>query len=150
MIITLYFDGLCEPKNPSGVATYGVVVYCDDEKLIEKYGLACKPWSWEASSNFAEYKGLVEGLKILQKKGLIKGVVIKGDSQLVIKQMKGEYKVKAKRLFTLYNDAKRIASYFKDLNFQWIPRELNKEADLLSRKAYYDYLSLGKKYRNDS
>ncbi|BFI74810.1 ribonuclease HI [Sulfurisphaera ohwakuensis] len=128
-----YFDGLCEPKNPGGIATFGFVIYLDNRK-IEGYGLAEKPFSINSTNNVAEYSGLICLMETMLKLG-ISSPIIKGDSQLVIKQMNGEYKVKAKRIIPLYEKAIQLK---KKLNATliWVPREENEEADRLSRVAY--------------
>ncbi|BAK54376.1 ribonuclease HI [Sulfurisphaera tokodaii] len=128
-----YFDGLCEPKNPGGIATFGFVIYLDNRK-IEGYGLAEKPFSINSTNNVAEYSGLICLMETMLRLG-ISSPIIKGDSQLVIKQMNGEYKVKAKRIIPLYEKAIELK---KKLNATliWVPREENKEADRLSRVAY--------------
>ncbi|MBB5254763.1 ribonuclease HI [Sulfurisphaera ohwakuensis] len=128
-----YFDGLCEPKNPGGIATFGFVIYLDNRK-IEGYGLAEKPFSINSTNNVAEYSGLICLMETMLKLG-ISSPIIKGDSQLVIKQMNGEYKIKAKRIIPLYEKAIQLK---KKLNATliWVPREENEEADRLSRVAY--------------
>lgn len=128
-----YFDGLCEPRNPGGIATFGFVIYLDNRK-IEGYGLAEKPFSINSTNNVAEYSGLICLMETMLRLG-ISSPIIKGDSQLVIKQMNGEYKVKAKRIIPLYEKAIELK---KKLNATliWVPREENKEADRLSRVAY--------------
>ncbi|QIW23619.1 ribonuclease HI family protein [Sulfolobus sp. S-194] len=132
-MIVGYFDGLCEPKNPGGIATFGFVIYLDNRK-IEGYGLAEKPFSINSTNNVAEYSGLICLMETMLKLG-ISSPIIKGDSQLVIKQMNGEYRVKAKRIIPLYEKAIELK---KKLNATliWVPREENEEADRLSRVAY--------------
>jgi ribonuclease HI len=142
--VTLYFDGLCEPKNPGGIATYGFVIFKSGKKIMEGHGLACKPWSPEATNNVAEYRGLLEGLKWLAANGFVEEVEVRGDSQLVIKQMTGKYKVRAERIKPIYDEAKKISLIFKNLQFTWIPRQMNEAADLLSRQAYSKYSAFGK------
>lgn len=140
MVITLYFDGLCEPINPGGVATFGFVIYRDKRLLKEDKGLAAQPRSPEASNNVAEYTALIKGLEWLLENGF-SNVEVNGDSRLVINQMKGEYKVKAKRIRPLHEKAKRLAAQFQQVSFSWIRREENKHADTLSREAYKEYRS---------
>jgi ribonuclease HI len=140
MLVTLYFDGLCEPVNPGGVATYGFAIYQDMRLLKEDKGLAAQPKSLEASNNVAEYTALIKGLEWLVENGF-SDVEVKGDSKLVISQMKGEYKVKAKRIRPLHEKARRIAAQFQQVSFHWIPRKENRHADSLSREAYKEYRS---------
>jgi ribonuclease HI len=128
-----YFDGLCEPKNPGGIATFGYVII-NGEKKIQGYGLAAEPFSSSATNNVAEYTGVLCLLTKMKELGA-QGPEIRGDSQLVIRQLKGEYKVKSLRIKHLYEKAVEIA---REINakFEWVPREFNKEADLMTRIAY--------------
>jgi ribonuclease HI len=63
-------------------------------------------------------------------------IIIKGDSQLVIYQIKGRYKVKAIKIIPLYQKVMSLISKFNDIHFEWIPREKNSEADKLTNYAY--------------
>ena len=140
MSVVFYFDGLCEPRNPGGIAAYGFVIYNDGKILMKKYGLACKPWSQDATNNVAEYSALIHGLQWLVDNGFTDNVLALGDSQLVIKQMQGEFRAKAPRIKFLYENAKVLASKFREISFESIPRERNREADSLSRRAYAEYI----------
>lgn len=137
----MYFDGLCIKKQGvlGGLATFGVAIYKDGRTLKELYDLAAQPWSSEATSNVAEYRGMLEGLKWLVEQGLTENVEVLGDSQLVINQMRGEFRIRAENLKPLYAYAKDLASHFKTLQFTWIDREKNKEADSLCWRAYHEY-----------
>jgi ribonuclease HI len=137
-VIYLNFDGLCEPRNPGGIATYGVVVSSGKIHLMEDGGLAlAEPWSEEASNNVAEYSALIKGLEWLKSQGYSSHkIVIRGDSRLVINQLNGTFKVKAPRIVELYKRAKDLLDEFSDVRMSWIDRSENKEADLLSRIAY--------------
>jgi ribonuclease HI len=136
--ICLNFDGLCEPVNPGGIATYGVVVQKGRVHLLEDSGLAfAKPWSGEASNNVAEYSALIKGLEWLQANGFTNSqIVVRGDSSLVINQINGRFKVKAKRIVDLHKRARDLIQQFHNLRFEWVDRSKNKEADHLSREAY--------------
>lgn len=129
-----YFDGLCEPKNPGGIATFGFVIYLDNGDKVEGYGLAEKPFSRNSTNNVAEYNGLICLMQTMLDLG-VSSPIIKGDSQLVIRQINGEYKVKSKRLVPLYEKAMELKRRL-NATIVWIPREENKEADMLSRVAY--------------
>lgn len=67
-------------------------------------------------------------------------VELRSDSQLMIRQLTGQYSVKAERIIPLYEEVKRLATQFKKISFNWIPREQNNRADELSVKAYCEYL----------
>jgi ribonuclease HI len=142
-LLYVYFDGLCEPKNPGGIATYGIIIQKDNgETIHEESGLAdAKPWSDEASNNVAEYSAVVRALEWLDKNGKHDTpIILRGDSRLIINQLKGEFKVKSLRIIELYDNAKKLLSRFKNLRMEWVDRDRNQEADRLSRIAYKKYL----------
>ncbi len=146
----MYFDGLCEPKNPGGIATYGFLIQRNGETIFEDYGLAdAEPWSKEASNNVAEYSAVLRALKWLdERKEHDAQIVIRGDSKLIVNQLKGEYKVKSLRIVELFHEAKKLLSKFKNLRIEWVDRSLNQEADRLSRIAYKKYVRTHENGRN--
>ncbi len=139
-----YFDGLCEPVNPGGVATYGYVVFIQGLRVVSKgSGIAAVGmWGDRATNNVAEYAGVIAALRELLKLGAVKPVV-KGDSKLVIKQLRGEWKVRSEGLKGLYAEA---LSLVRRLNatLEWVPREENSYADRLSREAYEEFIERNK------
>jgi ribonuclease HI len=66
--------------------------------------------------------------------------IIKGDSQLVISQIKREFKVKASKIIPLYRKVMSLISKFNHIHIEWIPREQNKEADELTNCAYAEVI----------
>jgi len=136
-MITVYFDGLCYPKNPCGVAAYGYLIYRDGQ-LIHK-GFRAVGEGKGMTNNMAEYEGLMAAAQWLRDEGIEDKIVIKGDSQLVIKQMKGEWKISS-ATSKKYVPQIRNLLHGKDVSFVWVPREENEEADELSRVAYNRYL----------
>ena len=136
----LFFDGLCEPVNPGGVATYGYAIYVDGRRIAADCGVVGSGMEGrDVTNNVAEYSALIAGLRRLLELGWREGVEIRGDSQLVIRQLQGVYAVRSPRIAPLYEEAKRLLSEFADVRLVWIPRELNREADELSRKCYREY-----------
>ncbi|RJO60694.1 MAG: reverse transcriptase-like protein [Dehalococcoidia bacterium] len=134
-MIVVYCDGLCEPLNPGGTATYGWVAYRDGQKLREDCAMVCS--GPEATNNVAEYSAVIFALKWLLENGReSEKIVVCSDSQLCIYQLTGDYAVRSGRIRPLYEQARALARKFKFLEFRWVPREENKEADALSRKAY--------------
>lgn len=86
----------------------------------------------EATNNIAEYKGLLNALQWIEKNYSPSLIKFYMDSELVIRQIKGEYKVKDGNLKTLYEEVIKIRKNLKSkIVFQHIPREKNKLADLL-------------------
>jgi ribonuclease HI len=128
LLIEVYFDGLCQPVNPGGIACYAFVVKNEGKTIHSDYGLAAEPFSKDATNNVAEYTALVKALEWLLANNL--------DSQLVVKQLSGDYKVKAKRIISLYRQVLLLKIKFKEVEITWVPREENKEADRLTNKAY--------------
>jgi len=136
-MITIYFDGLCYPKNPGGVAAYGYLVYRDEELLWKGFGGVGQGRGM--TNNVAEYEGLKAAAQWLADEGIEDKIVIKGDSELVIKQMKGQYKVSSATSKKYVPEIKKLLEG-KDVVFAWVPREENEEADRLSRMGYESYL----------
>ena len=136
-VIEVFVDGLCEPVNPRGVATFGFVVYKDDAKIKVSSGVVD---SSNSSNNVAEYSALIQVLKFLVDNGFTEErVVVKSDSQLLVFQLNGYYSVNAYRIIPLFRQASNLLKHFRKIKMKWIPREENVEADALSRKAYADY-----------
>jgi len=136
-MITVYFDGLCYPKNPGGVAAYGYAVYRDGEQIWRGFGGVGEGRGM--TNNVAEYEGLMAAAQWLVDEGVEDKILIKGDSELVIKQMKGEYRVSSATSKKYVPEIKRLLQG-KDVSLSWVPREENEEADKLSRMGYESYL----------
>jgi len=139
-VIVVYVDGLCEPVNPGGVACYGYVVYRDGERVAEGCGVADHP---SPSNNVAEYWACIKALERLAEMGLGRGeeVVVRSDSQLLVRQLSGRYAVRAPRIRPLFERASSLAKSLGRVRFEWVPREENEEADRLSRVAYERHAS---------
>jgi ribonuclease HI len=135
----VYVDGLCEPKNPGGTATYGFAVYSNNRKLVAEAGVTGAGPSM--SNNVAEYSALCEALKWLGKHDLQhENVIVKSDSRLLVNQMSGRWKTRRGFYLNKFLEARKLASAFLKISFFWVPREENTEADELSRRAYQEYL----------
>lgn len=122
MKLTIFTDGGAR-GNP-GPAAIGVVIKDDSGKIIESFG----KFLGDATNNFAEYTALVEGLKKAKDLGATEADCVL-DSELVVKQMNREYKVKEPTLQKLFIQAYNAAGVFKKTSFKHVPREKNKEAD---------------------
>jgi|ERR1051326_407769 ribonuclease HI len=134
MTYIAYFDGACEPVNPGGTASYGVVIYEDHEKVWE-----CSEVYGEGklmSNNVAEYAGLIAVLEWLIEHDLCDAEIsVKGDSKLVIEQMFGTWKIKSGLYTELAHRARELLSRFTNIQGEWISRDLNDVADELSKAA---------------
>ena len=150
-----YFDGLCQPYNPRGVACFGFMVEMyENESIIqkiEKYGLACEPFSEVATNNVAEYVGLINLLRYLIENNLTnQSICIYGDSQLVVNQTNHKYRVKSERLLSYFIKTKKLFSQFENISINWIPREKNNVVDKLSKKGYEEFMDKHyQKYRKN-
>lgn len=133
-LVIVHFDGACEPPGTGGIATYGFTL--DGEGFeVEEAGLAVRPHAPTATNNVAEYAGAICALEWLHSHGYRGPVVVRGDSQLVIRQMTGEYEVKADHLKAYHARLRQLAAAFEEIRFEWIPREQNARADALSKRA---------------
>ncbi len=83
-----------------------------------------------ATNNEAEYKAVIMALKYVKEKFVTKEISIFSDSQLVVKQLNGEYKVKAAGIIPLWSRAKELMSEI-NVSINWVPRAENKLADSL-------------------
>src|SRR3990167_9603743 len=92
-----YFDGCCEPVNPGGVASFGAVIFAGDNRIWDcsRIFYPKKGRERETSNNVAEYSGFIAILEFLKSKGWNKEKVkIYGDSNLVIQQMFGDWRIR--------------------------------------------------------
>ncbi|MCI2285929.1 ribonuclease HI family protein [Colwellia sp. MSW7] len=123
-----YFDGAARP-NP-GELGMGVSIVDDQQREID-WGYAYKP---HGTNNEAEYLSAI----LLMRQALHHGYTkldCYGDSQIVIKQINGEWSVSAESLKKLNKKALELASKFEHISFTWIARNKNSRADELSRIA---------------
>lgn len=127
-MITAYTDGGAR-GNP-GPAGYGVhILDADGNTLAELVG----PLG-TATNNVAEYSGLIAGLQWAVDHGH-QQVRVRMDSELVIKQMRGEYKVKHAAMQVLHAEAKGLVAKLDRVTLEHVRREQNKVADRLSNQA---------------
>ncbi|MDA4121504.1 MAG: ribonuclease HI family protein [Thaumarchaeota archaeon] len=134
MTVTVYIDGLAMPKNP-GTGTYGFTIYEGTKKLAEANGLA----GHDVTSNYAEYTALAEALKKLKELRIEGDILVRSDSQLLVGHLSGGWKVKGGGYVEKLKEVRELLREFGSVRFEWIPREKNEEADLLTRIAYEKY-----------
>jgi ribonuclease HI len=173
--ITIYCDGACEPKNPGGIATIGwLICQTSNEKnvLVQECRVVAdgEQGDENATNNYAEYCALGFALRWLKDSGWDgEELIVRADSQLLIKQVLGEWKCKSERLLPL---RQRVWDLIDELGLEkmdedtyaaicgcepeiaeslghdpyatpcvliWVPREQNEVADALSKKAYWKY-----------
>lgn len=126
--IIAYIDGGAR-GNP-GPAGYGVRVENSNGIVVEEL----QDFIGIATNNVAEYRGLLAALSYLDKHEY-KNVVIRSDSELLIKQMIGQFKVRHPRLKPLHEEAQELVARLKQVRFEQIPRNKNFEADKLANAA---------------
>lgn len=132
--VHVHFDGACQPPKGPGVATFGFTVEGEDLDF-EDCGLATRPYSEHSTNNVAEYVAAIRALEWLHERGYRGTVIASGDSQLVVRQMKGEYEVRTEHLRAYREWLARLATEFAAVEWQWVPREQNSRADALSKLA---------------
>jgi ribonuclease HI len=114
---------------------------------FEDQGLAAPPWSPRATNNVAEYQAAICALEYLHRQGFRGTVVMHGDSQLVVRQMRGEYEVRAENLKPFHERLRQLEGMFEQVQFEWIPREENGRADALSKLALEEHWQSAGRHR---
>ena len=126
--ITIYIDGAA--RNNPGPAAIGGVILGPDNNELERYSV----FVGERTNNQAEYLSLIEALKRAKK--YRPGVVeVRSDSELIVKQLSGDYRVRNKELKDLYEKALELIREFKNFRIIHIPRSENEVADRLCNLA---------------
>ena len=115
--------------NP-GPAAYGYVLETEDGTVLDQRGQTIGV----ATNNVAEYRALLAGLEAALARGVNELDVV-SDSELLVKQMRGEYRVKNAALRTLSLEAARLARLIGRVAYVHVPREKNELADRLVNEA---------------
>jgi ribonuclease HI len=115
--------------NP-GPASYGVVIRDPRGEIVARL----KKYIGRTTNNVAEYYGLIAALDYAQSNS-IKALRVESDSELLVKQMQGQYKVKSADLKPLYERAKKMSQAIPAFRIDHVYREQNREADLLANEA---------------
>jgi len=115
--------------NP-GPASYGVVIRDGNGELVAKL----KKYIGRMTNNVAEYYGLIAALDYAESHG-IRALRVESDSELMVKQMQGQYKVKSEDLRPLFERAKKMSQGFESFRIDHVYREQNREADALANEA---------------
>src|SRR5215472_15603208 len=115
--------------NP-GPAAYGVLIRDGRGEVVAKL----KKYIGRFTNNVAEYYGLIAALDYAQSHG-IRALRIESDSELMVKQMRGQYKVKSEDLRPLFERAKKMSQTFESFRIDHVYREQNREADALANEA---------------
>ncbi len=126
--LIIYTDGGAR-GNP-GPAGIGAIIYDENKKIVAEIS----EYLGVATNNQAEYKALIAALQKAKNLGA-EELECYLDSELVVKQLKREYKVKNKDLAPLFLMIHNLSINFKKISYTHIPRERNKEADRLANEA---------------
>lgn len=126
--LLIYIDGAAR-GNP-GPAGIGVVILDKDKNKVKDF----YKYIGETTNNVAEYNALICALKEARALGA-KDVVLHMDSELVAKQLKGEFRVKNNSIKPLFDEAIDLINSFQKIEVKHIDRSLNKEADRLANKG---------------
>jgi ribonuclease HI len=115
--------------NP-GPASYGVVIRNGSGEIAAKL----KKYIGRMTNNVAEYYGLIAALDYAESHG-VRSLRIESDSELLVKQMRGQYKVKSEDLRPLFERALKMSKAFESFRIEHVYREQNREADALANEA---------------
>ena len=129
MQVTINIDG--GSRGNPGLAGAGVVIKsADDGTVLHQAGI----YLGRATNNVAEYQGLIEGLRRAKKLNAT-DVEVFSDSELLVRQMNGEYRVKNEGLKPLHAKANDLVVNFEKFHIAHIPREQNTQADEMANTA---------------
>ena len=126
--VRLWIDG--GSRGNPGLSAIGVVVEDDQGRELETVGKVIG----QATNNVAEYRALIVGLELARGLGAA-DVEVRSDSELLVRQMTGEYKVKNEGLKPLHGEARALAAGFDRFSIAHVERELNRRADALVNRA---------------
>src|SRR5256885_2746814 len=122
--LTIEFDG--GSRGNPGPAAIGVVVRAQDNTPLITLGRCIG----RATNNVAEYRALITGLEKAKELGA-EQIIVRGDSELIIKQMRGEYRVKHPDMRELYDEAQSLIHQFDEARIEHNLRHKNELADKL-------------------
>ena len=126
--ITIFADG--GSRGNPGPAGIGALLLDENGERIEEVS----KYIGHATNNVAEYLAVVYGLQEAVYRGA-KNIILNVDSQLVARQLKGEYKVKDQNIRKFFDIALNLLRSFDKIEIREVPREENKEADKLVNQA---------------
>jgi ribonuclease HI len=125
--LVIHIDG--GSRGNPGEAGFGVYVEAPDGTATELYG-----YIGRATNNVAEYQALLHALRHALARGATR-VRILSDSELVVRQVAGQYKVKHPDMIPLHQEARSLMRRFERITLDHVRREQNREADRLANRA---------------
>ncbi len=126
--VVIFTDGAS--RNNPGPAAIGIVIKDEQDKPLTTISQAIG----HATNNQAEYRAVITALEEAVKLGAGQ-VDIRSDSELVVRQINGQYRVKSASLKPLYQQVKQLQSQLEGFTITYIPRQENTEADSLANIA---------------
>ena len=127
--VTLHIDGASR-GNPGPAGIGAVVEFNDGRPAMELFS-----YIGETTNNVAEYRALVMALEEAARLAPASSLTVHSDSELLVRQLNGQYKVKAAHLVPLHMEARRLLSAFSSVRVTHVPREENRKADSLANLA---------------
>ena len=135
--VVVYIDG--GSRGNPGPAGYGVRIEDEDGQVVDEFNGAIET----ATNNAAEYRGLLAALGYLVAHGH-RDAIVRSDSELLTRQMRGEYRVRQPELAVLHGRAGELAGRLDRVGFEHVPRERNRRADALANAAMDGRIVRGK------
>src|SRR5258707_4618239 len=126
--VRVYSDGAA--RGSSGPSGAGAVLVDSSGNVVDRLG----KYLGIQTNNYAEYMGLLLGLKRARELG-IREVEVFADSELMIRQLGGRYQVRSASLRPLYDEALKLLNGFSPVKLMHVPREMNTAADEMSNRA---------------
>jgi ribonuclease HI len=123
-------NGQRRSGDPLGRAAIGALLRTRRLVTVAQFSKAIGP----ATHNVAEYRALIEGLKLARDYG-IQRIRVYMDSELVVDQVNGVSAVRQAHLIELHKVASSLVALFESIRISWVPREMNAEADRLVKDA---------------
>ena len=133
MALTIYCDGLCEPRNPGGYGCWAWIAFDEQGQELESC-CGCLGHGPTMTNNIAEYEAVIRALSWATEHGAI-GVIVRTDSQLAVNQINGSWRINKPHLASLAEKARPLLTALQG-QLEWVPREQNTRADATSHKAY--------------
>lgn len=128
-IVEGWFDGSHRTRDGESVMGIGALLKIEGHTIYE----ISEVYRGIGSSNCAEYLALIKLLEYIQEHHIEGPIVIRGDSKLVINQMKGIWRCHHGLYYPLAMQAKELSSKIKSIQYKWTSRNNNSEADKLSK-----------------
>ena len=129
-MIELWFDGIVEPTNPGGHGGFGMLVK-EDGTLIHQEAHYVGQWP-ALSNNCTEHAGAIAALRYCLKHNITKATIY-GDADMIVRQLNGQWKAREGEYVPYYREGRALRLLLPNVQIKWIPREMNTEADELSR-----------------